>query len=582
MCEFLDRYAVCIFSILLSLSCFFLTWCQLLPSSEGVGTFFIEDISLIEKELILTYTNTNEDIEKYALMPYTNEVIVVLWKNWKKIWIWYGTWTRFESNISLARDNALQDAWVDISFLPTIDSHLFVLGERHSMDDRYIHGLHAVKISNGQKSSVLRPSYPIETNRTYKDMIDRMCDDLWYTNTCDKRDDIHVLYSPASHIVIHWTSHNATTYYRWKVLERYKELTSPYIEQILSWWYQWLWKNLEGDFTYVYNPSSWRYSTNNNMIRQLMASRLLAEMAAENDQLLPLHKENLTYIFDHWYQQNGDAGYVYFGEKSKLWAIAMLVRVLVASPVRDMYNEQLEALTTTLLSLLHEDGSFSPWYIAPGYAYDTDYLLTFYSGEAILALVELYQTLWERDILEAVIRAQNFYLGKYVDEIDTWYYPAYVPWHTLSLYHLYHITGDERYATALFLLNDKLIDEMLHTDISGVQDIIGRFYNPVFSHYGTPHSASDGVYLEWIVYAYRLAHEVWDAFHEKKYRDALTVAVHNIAQLQYQTWDMYFLSHPERVEGAIRFRADDNRIRIDTTQHAMDGLRVLKNFLETK
>jgi hypothetical protein len=45
------------------------------------------------------------------------------------------------------------------------------------------------------------------------------------------------------------------------------------------------------------------------------------------------------------------------------------------------------------------------------------------------------------------------------------------------------------------VLNDKLLDEMLVFE-SDILDIVGRFYNPEFPQYGTPHSASDGVYTE--------------------------------------------------------------------------------------
>jgi hypothetical protein len=111
---------------------------------------------------------------------------------------------------------------------------------------------------------------------------------------------------------------------------------------------------------------------------------------------------------------------------------------------------------------------------------------------------------------------------------------------------------------------------------------VGRFYNPEFPQYGTPHSASDGVYTEWLVYAYMLAYEVWDEERITKYKNALDLAVYNLEQLQYTKDEAYFLQYPERVLWALRFRTDDNRIRIDTTQHAIDGLLVLQQFLENK
>jgi len=143
----------------------------------------------------------------------------------------------------------------------------------------------------------------------------------------------------------------------------------------------------------------------------------------------------------------------------------MAVRTLVASPFADEYTKETLQLAETMLQLQQPDGSFRAWWIAPTYAYDEDYLLTFYSGEAILAWVELYLRTQDAKRLDAARRAQDFYLGRYVDQIDVWYYPAYVPRHTMSLWHLWQITKDERYAEAIFTLNDKVIDEMLDTSV---------------------------------------------------------------------------------------------------------------------
>ena len=48
---------------------------------------------------------------------------------------------------------------------------------------------------------------------------------------------------------------------------------------------------------------------------------------------------------------------------------------------------------------------------------------------------------------------------------------------------------------------------------------------------------------------------------------------------QFNGPDMHYLSSPERVEGALRYRMYDNRIRIDTTQHTIDALlKVIEVF----
>ena len=117
----------------------------------------------------------------------------------------------------------------------------------------------------------------------------------------------------------------------------------------------------------------------------------------------------------------------------------MGIRTLVASPFFDEYADLAEGLAETILRMQQADGSFRAWWIEPDYAYDEDYLLTFYSGEAILALIELFMKTQNTRRLDAAKKAQTFYLVRYVEQIEQWYYPAYVPRHTMSLYRLYEI-----------------------------------------------------------------------------------------------------------------------------------------------
>lgn len=255
----------------------------------------------------------------------------------------------------------------------------------------------------------------------------------------------------------------------------------------------------------------------------------------------------------------------------------MAVRALLASPFADEYIDQTLALGETILRLQNLDGGFRARWIAPTYAYDEDYLLTFYSWEAIVALMELYGRTGDTKRLDAARRAADFYLVRYVEQIDQWYYPAYVPWHTIGYWYLRHVTKDDRYLQAAFTLNDKLIDEMLHTDRT-LRHYLGRFYNPAFAQYGTPHSSSDAVYTEGVAYAYALARSSGDTVREKKYHDALALAVQNLLRLQYTPetlWSWYVAS---KVLGALRTNYEDPKLRVDTTQHMVDALRAIELF----
>jgi len=351
-------------------------------------------------------------------------------------------------------------------------------------------------------------------------------------------------------------------------------LSSSDLNDSLNLAEKWLTSNLreEGYFRYIYDPSNDEYPNKNNMIRQLMASRLLAEISQMNSSLLDVHQSNLDCIFEKWYREDNEIGngYIYFDEKSKLGAIAMGLRTLVYSPFFDDYKVEAEKLANTIFSLQSSDGSFEPWYISPDYNYDVDYLLTFYSGEAILSLVEMYNKTRNNTYLDAAIKSQEFYLDRYVTNLEKNYYPAYVPWHTLSLNKLYKITGEKRYADAIMVLNDKLLEIQ---DISN-NSTLGRFYNSSHSEYGTPHSASDGVYTEGLAYAYEIALITNDTKHQEKYKTGIILGVHNLISLQYKNSD-------EKVNGAMRYNIEDYSIRVDTTQHTIDAFRkIIEVFSE--
>ena len=326
-----------------------------------------------------------------------------------------------------------------------------------------------------------------------------------------------------------------------------------------------------GFFDYSINPDG-TLSSSNNAIRQLLGSRILAEESEGDQDVLQLHEQNLKEIFAEWYREDGDIGYVYYDAKSKLGANAMLLRTLSVSPIFEDYREEAEKLANGIYALQREDGSFEPWYREPSYAYDTDYLLTFYSGEAILALLEYAERGGDVAAFEAAVQAQDHYLIEYVEQIEENYYPAYVPWHTQSLAHLFSKTGDMRYANALFILNDRLLE---------LQDrvtYVGRFSRSDMPEYGSPHAASDAVYTEGLVHAFDVAQRVGDNARIEAYHDAIVYGIHNLSRLQFEPKRFSFIEDAEvgeRIRGGIQTHACSNWVRIDTNAHTVDALTAL-------
>lgn len=337
----------------------------------------------------------------------------------------------------------------------------------------------------------------------------------------------------------------------------------------------WLVKNMssKGLFTYLFDPVVGSTSTNNNELRQLMASRTLAAASASDESLLVAHQKNLDFIFAHWYHTDGVRGYILYEDKSKLGANAMLLRTLVYSPRFDAYRTEATQTAKGITSLIQADGSFAPWFKEPTYSYDADYLLTFYSGEALLALAEYYIRTNDRSVLEPINRAVAFYLDAYVTDLDQNYYPAYVPWHTMAYATLYKHTKEQRYADAIFTLNDKLL-ELLDTS-----ETVGQFYNPQTPQYGTPHSSSDAVYLEGLAHAYEIAVLTQNTERAHAYQEAILIAAQHLLSLQYTNPIMVYAAEPSTYIGGIRIGSDRPSIRVDTTQHAVDAFQKLLEVL---
>ncbi len=325
----------------------------------------------------------------------------------------------------------------------------------------------------------------------------------------------------------------------------------------------------KGLFRYSHYPLENKYSEKNNAIRQLMGTRLLAELCQKDTSWCTMHRKNMDFLLKYWYKEKDTIGYIKYNKKSKLGANAMMVRAMVVSPFYDEYALKARRLINSMLVLTEENGALNPFYIEPAYSYNKDYLLTFYSGEALVAYIEYALHTGDKEMMNIAKKSQDFYIDRYVTNLEEHYYPAYVPWHTLSLNKLYHITKDKRYADAIFTLTDKLLE------IQDTTNFVGRFYNPKTPEYGKPHSASDGVYTEGLAYAFEVAILEGDAQRQKTYFRALQFALQHLRSLQYTAADCEGVKFPQRCEGAFRTSDTNPWARTDNGQHIMDGYRKL-------
>jgi len=502
-----------------------------------------------------------------------------------------GSWSALKDNIAegiyTATVRTLEDQRYDGSIteddVSDLKIEIFILGDYKPLDDNYEPGIHGLRFEKNGTEATYYNSVAIEGNYDTETLKSKLCKKANLDEDCCNDPAVNKYYFNTLHFATTRFSEDIVTFYRCNVVDFYPDITMDKIKDTLNLAQDWFIDNLkdEGDFNYRYSPSNGQYSTANNMIRQLMASRLLAELSQKNSSLQILHRKNLDYIFEHWYRKDNETGYIFYDNKSKIGANAMALRTLVYSPFSDEYENEYKKIANGIISLQHPNGSLEPWYIEPDYTFDKQNLLYYYSGQAILSLTELYEKTGNTTYLDAAVNSQDYYVVEYVEKLNQTYYPALVPWHTISLSKLYNITKDEDYLNAIFVLNDELI-KMQNQNGSPYIDYLGRFYDPSHPEYGIPFSGSTAIYVEGLAYAYELARQVDDKDRMDNYLKSIILGIHNLNNLQFKGYNMYYLQHPERVEGAIRYRVDNNRIRIDTTQHTIDGFMKILDVFENE
>ena len=328
----------------------------------------------------------------------------------------------------------------------------------------------------------------------------------------------------------------------------------------------------DGRMVYEYWPSRGEESTSNNMIRQWMATRALTRIAIErgDEALVERAETNIEYNLGISYREEGGLGLIADPDGDvKLGAVALAALAISEHPARGRFADEEAALRRTVDELWRTDGSFET-FIVPAGRNDNQ---NFYPGEALLLWASTLEVTNDPELLERFMRSFEYYRDWHREQRN----PAFVPWHTMAYEKVWRVTNDPDLRDFVFEMNDWLLD-MQQWEAAPTPDVAGRFYNPEHPEYGPPHASSDGVYLEGLIAAHRLAVADGDENRAEAYRVAIARGLRNLMQLQFaDEVDMFYVSRRERVAGGLRTTVYDNRIRVDNVQH---GLLAVLDVLE--
>ena len=329
----------------------------------------------------------------------------------------------------------------------------------------------------------------------------------------------------------------------------------------------WMLRNLtaEGRLPYKYRPSRGEESPADNAIRRFLASLSLARLGAlrGSADLQEAARRNLRFNLALYFRNiGGGRGAIVERTGAKLGAAALAALCILESPAQEEFLTELTMLAAGVSSLADAELGFRTFFFPPERAGDN---WNFYSGEALLFWTEaLRRGAPGAPSLERCTAAFTRCRDRHRQARN----PAFVPWHTQACASLFEQTGRREFADFTFEASDWLLPMQQWEGVP--PDLQGRFYDPQRPHFGPPHAASTGVYLEGLADALKVARTVGDAARTAAYERAIGRGLRSLRQLQFRRpRDAFYVARKKRVLGALRTEAYDNTVRVDSAAHAL-------------
>lgn len=318
---------------------------------------------------------------------------------------------------------------------------------------------------------------------------------------------------------------------------------------------QWFLNNQNDNFIYYeYYPFEKKHSEDQHSLREMGALWSIAKSAnyLKNSELKDLANKGFSYFEKHFvYDEENDFIYVNVTEeKIKLGysAFAILSLLEIDHEKKDYY---LEKLANGILYQQQESGEIKTFFYS-----DRNTGIDYYPGEALIAIMSLYEYDPQDKYLQAVEKAFPYYAQYFRENNNT----AFVPWQSRAYYKLYEYTNDPEIGEFIFEMNDYLLTK--HDPVNECADF--DFSKGIVT----------AVYIEGMNKAYALAKDVNDEQREKCYKNFIKEGIDYILTLQVRDQQEYELA----ALGGFFGSKTSVSMRVDRNQHAimslMDALEI--------
>ncbi|MCP3683963.1 MAG: hypothetical protein GY861_14875 [bacterium] len=309
---------------------------------------------------------------------------------------------------------------------------------------------------------------------------------------------------------------------------------------------EWFLNNQNKNFLhYTYYPENNTHSKGQHPLREMASMWSITQLAKFLDD--EKHDELALRGFDHFekyfvYDDENEFYLVNATRTIKLGypAFAVLALIDMEHENKDYY---LEKFADSIVFMQNDDGSLDCYYNSKKTGAQ-DY----YPGEALIALMRLYEYNGNEKYLETVENAFPFYSEYWRENKNT----AFVPWHSRAYNKAYYATNDEKYADFVFEMNDYMLDKYHPRD---------KCSNFSFS------GSVTAVHMEGVNKAYELAAEL-DNERAECYKNFIQEAAEFTVSLQVTEDTDYEKAAVGGFMGSLR----TTEMRVDRNQHAVMAL----------
>ena len=348
----------------------------------------------------------------------------------------------------------------------------------------------------------------------------------------------------------------------------------------------------DGKFDYEYFPNLDRGSTDYNIVRHagsvygLFETYHLALQEKTMKEDGPLYLEGAAKTMDFIYNALGKPNGDTVGDRICLLerdrknrcesgsAALTLLTYLVRPPKNEvpakyrarLYRDGDDALITglglTLLDMIDDKGKVFRRYREAMSMDAVKKEPLYYPGEAMLALIRLYNATGEERWLEGAKKIGERQVKSYKRDRfqvpDHWVMQAYL--------HLWRATKDDRYAKSGYAMATHYSSEQYPNVMTPFPDYLGS-WRRVNDTPRTTRAGSRSEALRAIV------HLAWERGDDATiYEDSLLAASRHMIEQQFSERNGYWLPNLARADGAYRMGQVDNHCRIDNNQHMLVGM----------